>query len=433
VSPDAVVCGAGAAGLACARALSGLGITVLVVERQNAPADIAKGELLQPEAVRILDSWGALPALQAGGYVAVDRLTIRDRDGAALLTLDYAALPGPYRQILCTEYPALLRALAASLGPAVEVRRGAVVREALRDSHGRVTGVRLSEGGRTYDMPAMLVVAADGLSSRLRAQAGIRARRHPYNHHLLAFDVAGGQVASEICAYRTASGLRLLYPLPGGRCRLYVQVRSDEFRGGLGDLAGWCERLLADLPALTPLADALRSSLDHRQMLAVHRLRVPRLSTPGLALAGDSAHCVHPMAAQGVNSTLSDAETLASCLARAGYPPSGASPGSAGPERVDQALRRYHDARARRLDHIATVSHNAARMLTTTAGPGRLVGGLMMRRTAANPRLLHVTTGNLSGVSIKPLTTVDRLYQLGLLADPRAHGNTEQATTNRPR
>ncbi|MFK3984770.1 FAD-dependent oxidoreductase [Micromonospora sp. NPDC050397] len=422
MSYDVVVCGAGVGGLASARALGALGLTVLVLDRQKAPAEVAKGELLQPESVRILDDWGALPALRTGGAVPVDRLAIRDPGGRVLLGLDYRALPGAYREILCTGYSNVLHALAGTLGKTVEVRRGVLVEKAVRDPTGRVTGVRVIDGGRPEEICARLVVAADGLSSRLRRSAGLPGVRRDYDHRLLAFDLPGVRVADEVSAYRAEHGLRLVYPLPGDRCRLYVQIRPEELRGlGADALDAWCDRTLAGVPALEPLAEVLRAHLRGRQILAVYRLRAPRLSTPGLALVGEAAHAVHPMAAQGMNSSLGDAETLARLLESAG----GGEPAA-----VDRALAGYHADRLRRLDHTATVSHNAARMLTSTAGPARLLGGRMMRHTAANPRLLRLTTGNLAGVDPHRLTPVDRLYQLGLLRDRRAYVGPEQPTTN---
>jgi 2-polyprenyl-6-methoxyphenol hydroxylase-like FAD-dependent oxidoreductase len=118
------------------------------------------------------------------------------------------------------------------------------------------------------------------------------------------------------------------------------------------------------------------------------------------------------MAAQGVNSSLTDARTLAALLTEQAT--------------VDEALAAYHVARAPRLDHIATVSHNAARMITARSGAPRLLGARMMRRTAANPRLLRQTAGNLSGTDVRPLSFVDRLYQLGVLVD--RHGRTPPVT-----
>ncbi|MBC9001340.1 FAD-dependent oxidoreductase [Micromonospora aurantiaca (nom. illeg.)] len=412
MTADVVVAGAGAGGLACAHALGALGLRVLVLDRQRAPASIAKGEILQPETVRILDSWGALDALRATGARPVGRLAIRDAHGEPLLCLDYAGLPGAYRQILCADYGDLRAVLTDRLPAGVEVRWGVRVTGVRRDHDGRIDGVRVVAGGAERDIAAPLVVAADGMSSPLRRAAGIGVERREYPHGLVAFDMDGAEVADEVSAYRTARGLCLVYPLPGGRCRLYVQVTPDEFRGRV-DLDAWCGRLLADVPAISPLEPAVRASLHRRQLLAVYRLRSARLAAPGLALAGEAAHAVHPMAAQGVNSSLGDAETLAACLAAEGGAPE--------PAAVDRALRAFEAARRPRLDHVATVSHNASRMITAVSGLPKLLGARMMRRTAANPRLLGLTAGNLSGTDVRPLSAVDRLYQLGLLADRHAH------------
>jgi 2-polyprenyl-6-methoxyphenol hydroxylase-like FAD-dependent oxidoreductase len=411
MNPDVLVVGAGAAGIGAARALGGLGLNVLVLDRQRSASTVAKGEILQPESVRILDSLGALAGLRATGARAVDQLAIRDPAGQPLLALDYRDLPGQYRQILCAEYAGLQTVLAENLPANVQIRRGARVTEPVRNGAGRVTGVRLVADGAEEQIDAPLVVAADGMSSNLRKAAGIEVQRREYPHRLLAFDVADAEVAAEVTAYRTARGLVLVYPLPGGRCRLYVQVRPDEFRGGTADLSEWFDRLLVDAPAILPLAPAIRASLDRRQLLAVYRLRARRLAVPGLALVGESAHAVHPMAAQGVNSSLADAEVLTAALR---------TEGSTELAAVDRALTSFAASRQPRLDHLATVSHNASRMITSVSGLPKLLGGRMMRRTAANSRLLGMTAGNLSGTNLRPLSFLDRLYQLGVLIDRHA-------------
>ncbi|MEU1606698.1 FAD-dependent oxidoreductase [Micromonospora matsumotoense] len=211
MSVDVVVVGAGVGGLAAARALGARGLRVLVLDRQRTPASIAKGEILQPETVRILDGWGVLDALRATGACPVDQLAIRDPHGSPLLALDYRTLPGRHRQILCADYGDLRGVLADGLPAAVEIRWGQRVTGPLRAADGRVTGVRVTGRDGEQEIRAALVVAADGMSSALRKAVGIDVERREYPHGLVAFDVTGVEVADEVSAYRTDPGLCLVY------------------------------------------------------------------------------------------------------------------------------------------------------------------------------------------------------------------------------
>jgi len=414
---DAVVCGAGAGGLASARALGALGLRVLVVDKQPRPRPVAKGEVLQPGALRVLRRWGTERLLEQRSGVRLGHLVVRDPAGTPLMALDYGQLPEGDRWLLSHDHLTILDALAEGLGPAVEVRRGALVEEALHDGSGRVTGVAVTEGGRRYEVHAPLTVAADGISSRLRRAAGIDARRVDYPHRLASFDLAGAPRADDFSAYLGARGLRLVYALPGDRVRLYVQTAPDELRGARdrAALAAWAEGVVAEVPALEPLSGPLLAGLDSRQTLPVSRFLSPRLAVPGMAFVGEAAYAVHPMAAQGMNTAITCAASLADRLAEH---LDGAAPTAA---TVDAALRAYQAERRPILAHAATTSDNAARMVTDLTWRGRVVGRRAVRFTGRNPRLLHTVTYNMSGLGPRPMTFLDRLHQLGVLPDPRAH------------
>jgi 2-polyprenyl-6-methoxyphenol hydroxylase-like FAD-dependent oxidoreductase len=409
---DVVVCGAGVAGLAAAYALSALKLKVLLLEKLRRPVAIAKGEVLQPGSLRILRDWGILPRLEERGAVRLNRLVVRDAGGSQMMLFDYGTLSSENQTLLTHDHPVILEVLANSLGSEVEWRRGALVEELLRDGTGRVSGVRVAQGEQRYEVRAPLVVAADGLSSRLRRMAGVSGEPVKYGHHLVSFELSGvAALPPEVTAYATGRGLRLLYPLPHGRARLYVQTGPDELRGaGPEALAAWCEALPRDTPSLEPLMGPLRASLDTRQLFAVSRFMASRLAVPGLALLGEAAHVVHPMAAQGMNTAIADAHALAGQLARVA---------SLAPEAVDKALRGYASEHAAWVDHIDRMSHDATRMITDTSWEGRLFGRRMLRHTSGNPRLSYVATYNLAGLGRRPFTVLDRLHQLGL-PDPRA-------------
>ncbi|GAA3354928.1 NAD(P)/FAD-dependent oxidoreductase [Saccharopolyspora gregorii] len=408
---DVVVCGAGVGGLAAACALGARGFRVLLLEKMAEPSRVAKGEVLQPGALRVLREWGVAQRLESRGGLRLARLVARDTAGAPLMALDYDRLREQERWLLAHDYPVILEALADRLDGSVEFRRGVLVRDLLRDADGRVAGVRVAEGGQEREVRASLVVAADGISSRLRKSAGIPAHRDEYPHRLAAFDIADApRVEQDFSAYVSERGLRLRYPLPGGRVRLYVQVGADELRGLDSDgMAGWIEHLVRDTPALEPLADALRASSANRQVLPVSRFLAPGLGVPGLALVGETGHSVHPMAAQGMNTSITDAESLARHVG-----------GESSPAAVDAGIRSYEAERLPELVHIGRTSHNAARMITDLSWTGRVVGRRALRCTGGNDRLRYTVMHNMAGLGQHRLSLLDRLHQVGVLPDPRA-------------
>nr|BEK70854.1 hypothetical protein KPHV_80810 [Kitasatospora purpeofusca] len=426
---DAIVCGAGVAGLATARALDLAGLRVLLLEKQRVPVPIAKGEVLQPSSVRILREWGVMPLLLRRGAVPLGQLMIRDADGRRLMLFDYRTMPGEDRQLFSLDYPEILAALRESLGERVESWSGALVEGLVRDG-GRVSGVRVARQGHERELTAPLVVAADGRSSKLRRDAGIGTSSAEYGHRLLSFDIDGVPAAApEVTTYLTGEGLRLAYPLPGGRMRLYAQVRPDALRGTGPErqarLEDWCRDLLAGTPALRPLEERLRASFGSRQLLNLWRFTADVLAVPGLALVGEAAHCVHPMAAQGMNTAIADAEALAACLTGRGFT-AGASTAvvtatatATANAAVDRALEAYAAQRVDWVRHMDRMSHDATRMITQLSRSGQALGRRVLRRMDGNPRLRYQATYNMAGLGIRPFTALDRLHQLGL-PDPRA-------------
>jgi 2-polyprenyl-6-methoxyphenol hydroxylase-like FAD-dependent oxidoreductase len=414
VRTDVIVCGAGVAGLAAAHALGSLGLRVLLVEKQTKLTTAAKGEVFQPGALKILHTWGVAQRLEEHGAVRLSRLVARDSVGRPQMSLEYDRLPGGTNWLLAHDYPVILTALADGLPDTVDFRRGVLVRGLLHDDTGRISGVRLSEGGEEHEVRASLVVAADGISSRLRRAVDTEVVRKEYPHRLVAFDIRDApDIDADFSAYVTDRGLRLRYPLPDGRVRLYVQTAPDELRGlGEDELLRWADRLVAEAPGLAVLGDALRASLSNRQALPVSRFLAPRLAVPGLALVGESGHAVHPMAAQGMNSAISDAHCLAERI--------GALSGDLSLSDVDKALCSYEAERLPDLVHIGQTSHNAARMITDLSWMGRTLGRRALRHTGANTRLRYTVMHNMAGLGTHRLSLLDRLHQVGFLPDPRA-------------
>lgn len=405
---DAVICGAGVAGLILARALGEQGMRVLVADKQRSQRQAFKGELLQPRSLEICAALGILPSLLASGALVTRRLTCRNPDGSEVGALDYQQLCPPFNYCLVHDYQSITQAMAGTLGATVEVRRGTRVDDLLADASGRVTGVSMVGPSGRYQLSAGLVVGCDGPASTVRKQAGIRVESRGYRHELLALDlreVSG--VDQDIGAYLTPEGLRLLYAMPGGRARLYIQLELSELRRlGRAGLAGLADRVIAGTPALEPIAPAVRAAIPGARAFSARRFMAPRWIMPGVALAGDAAHCTHPMAGQGMNAAIADGYELAAQLARA--------PG------LEEALRRYEGARRAHLAYVGRLSHSLATLFTDTSWPTRAIGRRMLARNRSNQRLQYVLTYNMSGLGVQRFTLHDRLVQFGLAREPAA-------------
>ncbi|MEU9456603.1 NAD(P)/FAD-dependent oxidoreductase [Streptomyces sp. NPDC048277] len=406
---DAVVCGAGVGGLLCAHALGARGLRVLLLEKLTRPVPLAKGEVFQPSSLTVLRELGLLPRLVERGAVELSRLVVHDAGGGPLLAFDYSGLEAHDRSLLALDYGEILDVFGEALPKTVTCRRGATVTELLRDPAGRVSGVGFTAGGHQETAHAPLVVAADGVSSRLRRLAGISARPVRYGHRLLSFELSGVErPAPEVSAYMTPGGLRLFYPLPGDRARLYVQVAPESLRrmsrAEPDAWDEWCSAVCAEAAALAPLRQRLRDCAGTRQVHTLWRFSAARLTVPGMALVGESAHSVHPMAAQGMNTAIADAGTLAGQFAD----------GPLTPDAVDDALARYEAQRSGWIRHIDLMSHDATTLVTSTSRAGRAFGRHVLRRMGGSPRLRHIATHNLAGYGMRPFTVRDRLHQLGL-------------------
>jgi ubiquinone biosynthesis UbiH/UbiF/VisC/COQ6 family hydroxylase len=169
--------------------------------------------------------------------------------------------------------------------------------------------LRLDDGA---ELTARLVVGADGSESRTRAAAGIAATPADYGQLGIVANLSCERPHRGIAhQWFMRDGVLALLPLPGDRVSMVWSIAQERGRD-----------LLAAAPAqlASEVEAASRGALGGLQLIApvsafpLKLQRVARFTGPRIALAGDAAHNVHPLAGQGVNLGFRDARVLAEVL-----------------------------------------------------------------------------------------------------------------------
>lgn len=182
---------------------------------------------------------------------------------------------------------------------------------------------------------ADLVVAADGARSFLRNAAGIETRRWPYDQTAFVTHLETELPHRQTAWQRfTAEGPLGILPLADGRVSVVwsttparAQAASEASDDALSDmLTAASDHVLGRLRVAGP-----------RGAFPLCAQHATRYALPGLALIGDAAHAIHPLAGQGANLGLQDAAELASVVETATA--EGLYPGDL------PVLRRYERAR----------------------------------------------------------------------------------------
>ncbi|HEY9379537.1 MAG TPA: FAD-dependent monooxygenase [Jiangellaceae bacterium] len=170
-----LVVGGGTAGCALAALLGRAGVAVEIVERKPDFTTYGSGITLQGAALRVLRQVGVLDDLRRDGY-EWNSLGLRSADGRLLAEIPDVRTGGPDLPATMGAYrPKLAELLAeAAVGAGAKVRLGETVEAIDQDAHG--VNVTFS-GGDTARYE--LLVGADGIRSRTRAQLGIDVQPQP--------------------------------------------------------------------------------------------------------------------------------------------------------------------------------------------------------------------------------------------------------------
>ena len=311
---DVIIFGGGMIGLALAAALDSSGLSTIVVDpadpapRTNARFD-GRTSAVSSSSMRMLETIGVAQHLAEPGC-PIRTISVADgRDPGGLhFDADDDEPLGWMHENRHLRGALQARAEAAGNSWLLWKSRIAAVE---RGDHGVVVSL---EDGRKLCAP--LLVAADGRNSPMREAADIRVARWRYEHQAIV-SVLGHQRPHDHVAYE------IFFPT-GPFALLPMTDANGSHRSAIvwsvpqGDAAGWLS--LSDEDFAGEAEAAMGGFLGRVTMLAPRSSfplgfhHAAQITAKRLALAGDAAHAIHPIAGQGLNLGFRDVAALAQVL-----------------------------------------------------------------------------------------------------------------------
>lgn len=315
---DILISGGGLVGASLACALSGHGLRIGLIEAVSYSAETQPGYddraiALAAGTQRIFAALGLWPLL-AERVTPIHRIHVSDRGRFGFTRLDRRE-----EGVEALGYVALGRDLGAVLGARLaqlpDVQLICPARVAGVEFSGEVAHAHVEREGAMRTLNTRLLVAADGAQSMLRDLLAIPTTVWEYGQTALIANVTPGRAHEHVAYERfTDTGPLALLPMSEGRCALVWTLRDDQVESvmALDDaafLARLQERFGQRLGRLT--------RVGRRSVYPLKLVRARESVRSRLALIGNAAHTLHPIAGQGFNLGLRDVAALAEVLLEA--------------------------------------------------------------------------------------------------------------------
>lgn len=310
---DLIIYGGGIIGGALALALKDSGLSMALIEARAAPA-LAPSETwdtrmyaVSPGSVTFLTQLGVWDATSSR-IQAIRQMQVWGDDGTASIVFDAKAV-GLAELGFIVEASFMHRHIWQALGNQTDLELICPAQAEQLDIGAQGAQLHLSDGRQ---LTGELLIGADGAESWVRAAAQMEADSSSYDQV--------GIVANFECElthdgtarqWFQKNGVLAWLPMPGKRISIVWSLQRDAAEGIMA--------LAPDVFAQR-CEEAGKHTLGQLRLMnapAVFPLRLTRLARtikPHLALIGDAAHNLHPLAGQGINLGFRDARVLAQIL-----------------------------------------------------------------------------------------------------------------------
>jgi 2-octaprenyl-6-methoxyphenol hydroxylase len=401
-SPRIVIAGGGLAGLSLALALKqalGEGLDVVMGDPAltRDPRGDTRAYAIAAAARRMLAALGVWDRIAPGAQPMLDMVItdsrLQDPVRPAFLTFSGDVGAGePFAHMVTAGD------LTAALVEACTAAGVALRPVGIRGFSVRTGGVDVAFAGDEGPLPAALLVAADGARSRLREQAGIGWISWPYRQSgIVATIVHERDHEGRAVEHFLPSGPFAILPLkpetlPDGRLKHRSSIvwseRSDRVPGLLDSPP---EDLLAELERRFGLQLGRIAFETAPKAFPLSFGVARRFTAERIALLGDAAHVIHPIAGQGLNLGLHDAASLAQVIADALR--LGLDPGS------PDVLEAYERARRADITAMGLMTDGLNRLFSNDLLPLRLLRDLGLGLVDRMPGLKRFFIREAAGLS----------------------------------
>jgi 2-octaprenyl-6-methoxyphenol hydroxylase len=319
---DVAIVGGGMVGASLALALQDTPLTVTLIEAVEAqsaeqPSFDDRTTALGNGARRILETLGVWGEISAGA-AAIRSIHVSDAGNFGFARLEAAA-----HQLEAFGYTVSNRHIGAVLWRALRARERITLASPARVLEVQLAAdaaqLRIADaaGGERL-VHAALVVAADGAQSLVKRAAGIASSDDDYEQVAVVANISTDRAARGIAYERFAeAGPMALLPLATGAYTI-VWTLSPERAQAVQECsaAQFCEQLQRGFGWRAGRI----LTVGRRSAYRLALVRALEATGERVALIGNAAQALHPIAAQGFNLGLRDAAVLAELIARAGDP-----------------------------------------------------------------------------------------------------------------
>ena len=389
---DLIIVGGGMVGASLARALSGSGLEIAVVEAwsldsQQQPSYDDRAIALAYGTRQILQGVGVWDSLQSN-VEPIRHIHVSDKGHFGFTRLDHKD-----HGVDALGYVATGHALGRVLLQGLEDLPGITLFcPAQMDSFeiaDDIARVQLSIAGEKHALTARLLVAADGTRSVIRETLGIEVREWGYGQTALISNLTPSAEPSGVAYERfTDAGPMAMLPLTEGRYGMVWTLADEDVDEAMA---------MGDTQFLSQVQQRFGNRLGifekagERSCYPLKLLQAKEHVRPRVALIGNAAHAIHPITGQGFNLGIRDVAVLADLLAEAA---------KAGSDIGDmQVLERYAAWRRRDQQAVALMTDGLVRLFTNPLLPVRVARNMGMLALDLVPSVKQMVTRQFMGLN----------------------------------